>query len=337
MPNPPPLCIGLPVHNGGAYLSAALESLLGQSFGDFTVVVSDNASVDATPDICQDFARRDRRLVYTRVQANIGAGPNFNRVFHFCRSPLFKWMAHDDLLAPDALAQLIAALNRHPDAVLAHSRPALVGECGRPLAVDEEGRVLDRHGRPFHRLEPAHLAEGEQASRRFAEVLRRMNWGNAVFGIIRADCLARTHLHGSYYEADRVLLAELALLGRFVQLDEAVMIKRCHAGVSVLKSYRDQARMIDPAVVPGPKGLRLRIGYVRALAIGRLGWRQRLACALVVLRVSLRNRVSRRLLPWLRQRLSRRGNAPPDGRDALTAPPAIPIPGKGEPTRATRR
>ncbi|MGE5516141.1 MAG: glycosyltransferase family 2 protein [Bacteroidota bacterium] len=298
----PPLCVGLPVHNGGTYLAEALDSLLGQSLGDFQVIVSDNCSTDATPDICLDFARRDRRLVYTRTTANIGAGPNFNRAFSFCSAPLFKWMAHDDMLAPDALARLVQALEHRPDAVLAHSRLMLIDDAGRPLQAARDGRLIEQHGRRFHRLEPPHLAEGARPSHRFGEALRRMNWCTAIFGVIRAEALARTHLHGSYYEADRVLLAELALLGRFVQLDEPVMIKRCHAAVSVLKPYREQARMIDPAVIPGPKGLRLRLGYMRTLSVGRLGLRERLACAMVVVRVALRNRISLRLLTWARDR-----------------------------------
>ncbi len=312
MAHPPPLCIGLPVHNGGTYLGAALDSLLAQSYGDFQIMVSDNASTDATPDICLDFARRDRRLIYTRTRENIGAGPNFNRVFGLSRSPLFKWMAHDDMLAPDALKQWTSVLAERPDVVLAHSSLALVDDAGRPLATTRDGRVMDHRGRPFHRLEPPHLAEGDRPSHRYGEALRHMNWCTAIFGVIRADALARTHLHGSYYEADRVLLAELALLGRFVQLDAPLTIKRCHSGVSVLKPYREQARMINPRVIPGPKGVRLRLGYLRTLTVGRIGLLERLACAAVVLRVSLRNRLSLRLLTWTRQR-ARQPLQPPAG------------------------
>ncbi|MBC7953085.1 MAG: glycosyltransferase family 2 protein [Rhodospirillaceae bacterium] len=296
----PPLCVGLPVYNGEAYLPAALDSLLSQSFGDFQIVVSDNASTDATAEICRDFAAHDPRLRYTRTTRNMGAGPNFNRVFTFCQSPFFKWMAHDDMLAPWALERMMAALADQPKAVLVHSRLDLVEDGGQRLPISTDGRVLDCHGRPFHRLEPPHLAEGSRPSQRFAETLRRMNWCTAIFGVMRAEALRQTHLHGSYYEADRVLLAELALLGRFIQLDEPVMIKRCHAGVSVLKPYTEQARMIDPAVAPLPKGLRLRMGYARTLTVGSLTWRERMACAMAVLRVSLRNRLSLRLISWLR-------------------------------------
>ncbi len=296
----PPLCIGLPVYNGEQFLPAAMESLKAQSFKHFEVVISDNASTDATGNIAQEFARMDTRFRYSRCERNIGAGPNFNRVFSFCRSPFFKWMAHDDMLAPLALEKMMRALDREPNTVLAHSVLRLIDENERKLAVSIDGRVLDAHGRPFHRLEPAHLAEHGGPADRFGEALRHMNWCTAVFGVIRADALARTHLHGSYYEADRVLLAELALLGRFVQLDDPLMIKRCHGGVSVLKSFEEQARMIDPAVAPLPKGVRLRMGYLRALSVGRISLAERLACALVVARVALRNPLSLRLLSWLR-------------------------------------
>ncbi|CAA7625391.1 glycosyltransferase [Magnetospirillum sp. UT-4] len=316
MPAIPTLCIGLPVRNGEAFLAEALDSLLAQSFRDFEITISDNASTDRTPDICQRYARLDRRIRYSRNGRDIGAGPNFNRAFRGCRSPWFKWMAHDDMLAPGALDRLLEAAGRD-GVVLAHSRIALVDDGGAPLPVLPGGRLTDRRGRPFHAPEPPHLAEGPDPAVRFAEALRHMNWCTAVFGVIRADALARTHLHGSYYEADRVLLAELALLGRFVQLDEPLLVKRCHEGVSVLKSYAEQARMIDPALPPWPKGVRLRLGYLKALAVEGPRPATRLACAGTVLRVSLRNRLSRRLQALLR----RSPSLPPGYRPERTRPP----------------
>lgn len=298
----PPLCIGFPVYNGETFLPQALESLLTQSFGDFEVIISDNCSTDSTAEICRRFERFDRRVRYVRNAANIGAGPNFNRVFRYCRSPFFKWMAHDDMLAPDCLRRLIQVLDGDDGVVLAHSRLKLVDETDLPLPIRPDGRVCDRLGRLFHVIEPPHLAEGPDAPGRFADALRRMNWCTAIFGIMRTDALKRTHLHGSYYEADRVLLAEMALLGRFRQLDEALFLKRCHSGVSVLKPYKEQARMIDPAVWPGPRGLRLRLGYAATLSIGDLSPSERLACALTVLRVTLRSRLTKSLLRWTRHR-----------------------------------
>ena len=93
----PRLSIGLPVYNGERLLPQAIECLLAQSFGDFEIVIGDNASTDRTQEICHDYVRRDPRIRYVRHEHNLGAVANFNRVFELSTAPLFKWAAHDDL------------------------------------------------------------------------------------------------------------------------------------------------------------------------------------------------------------------------------------------------
>ena len=58
-----PLTIGLPVYNGERFLEQALGSILGQTFADFSLVVSDNASTDGTMEILEAHADRDDRIV----------------------------------------------------------------------------------------------------------------------------------------------------------------------------------------------------------------------------------------------------------------------------------
>ena len=58
--------IGMPVFNGANYVGEAVESILAQTFGDLELVISDNASTDATEQICRDMAARDRRIRYLR-------------------------------------------------------------------------------------------------------------------------------------------------------------------------------------------------------------------------------------------------------------------------------
>ena len=74
----PRLSVGLPVYNGANYLAESLEALLGQSYGDFELIISDNASTDSTPDICQHYAQQDSRIRYFRQPHNIGLAPNHN-------------------------------------------------------------------------------------------------------------------------------------------------------------------------------------------------------------------------------------------------------------------
>ena len=68
----PRLSVGLPVYNGENYLAESLEALLGQSYEDFELIISDNASTDGTADICRRYEKQDSRIRYIRQPRNIG-------------------------------------------------------------------------------------------------------------------------------------------------------------------------------------------------------------------------------------------------------------------------
>jgi len=208
----PRLSIGLPVYNGDRYLAESLDALLGQSYEDFELIISDNASTDGTADICRRYGKRDSRIRYIGQPVNIGLARNHNFVFGQAAGPLFKWASYDDLYARDLLQRCIDALDEDPRVVLAHSWSAL---------VDDAGAVTTLLEYP--------LATGSlRAPDRFSSVLFA-NGGDDVYGIVRADVLRRTALHGSYHHADRVITAEFALHGPFHQVPEWLYFRRDHA------------------------------------------------------------------------------------------------------------
>ena len=106
MPAHPRVSIGLPVYNGELFLENALDSILSQTYSDFELIISDNASDDKTEEICRSYAARDKRVRYSRNAHNLGAAPNYNRVYHLARGRYFKWASHDDVLAPEFLISL---------------------------------------------------------------------------------------------------------------------------------------------------------------------------------------------------------------------------------------
>src|SRR5271165_6740325 len=126
----PRLSIGLAVYNGENYLAGSLEALLGQSYEDFELIISDNASTDGTAGICRRYLNQDSRIRYICQPRNIGAAPNHNFVVGQARGELFKWASHDDLYARDLLKCCVDALDEHPHIVLAHSWTALVDGSG---------------------------------------------------------------------------------------------------------------------------------------------------------------------------------------------------------------
>ena len=101
----PRVSIGLPVYNGANWLPETIDSILGQTYSNFELVISDNASTDTTQEVCEGYALRDARVRYERLPENLGAAFNYNRVFERSVAPYFKWAGHDDLLDPAYLVR----------------------------------------------------------------------------------------------------------------------------------------------------------------------------------------------------------------------------------------
>lgn len=93
----PKVSIGMPVYNGEKFLREALDSLLAQTFDDFEIIISDNASVDNTPKICLEYVSSDARVSYVRQELNIGAIANFKYVLNMAKGEFFMWAAADDV------------------------------------------------------------------------------------------------------------------------------------------------------------------------------------------------------------------------------------------------
>jgi glycosyltransferase involved in cell wall biosynthesis len=204
----PRLTIGLPVYNGEAYLAESLDALLGQSYEDFELLISDNASTDGTAGICQRYLRQDPRVRYVRQPRNIGAAPNHNYVFQHGRGELFQTAAHDDLYARDLIKRCVDVLDEDPRIVLAYSWSA---------AIDTAGSV--------NPVECPVATDAPQAPERFRSMLFD-GWIDALFGVVRREVLLRIAPHGSYHFADRTFVTELALNGPFYQVPDYLYFRR---------------------------------------------------------------------------------------------------------------
>jgi glycosyltransferase involved in cell wall biosynthesis len=206
--------IGMPVFNGEPLIARAIESILQQSFGDFRLVVLDNASTDGTGEIVRAYARQDPRVEYLRNQCDLGAAANFNAVCALSASEYFKWAAHDDEIRSDYLQKCVAALDADASAVLAHSYVE---------RIDDGGAALGSYD-PL----PAAVGSPDPLQRFRARVLYR-GWCTEIFGLIRAHQLAGTMMIGAFPASDLSLITELCLRGRFIIIPEPLFLHRSHA------------------------------------------------------------------------------------------------------------
>jgi glycosyltransferase involved in cell wall biosynthesis len=288
----PKLAVGLPVYNGERFVGRAIEAYLGQTFGDFDLVVCDNASTDATEAICRGYAARDARVKYHRNETNLGAAPNFNKTFHLARpTAYFKWTAADDEYAPTYLQRCVEQLDRDPTVVLAHTAARVIDAGGNTIPVvggpdDAKApydagvagghagavalRWADLYDRPGRRLDSFSAAE------RFHDVVVRTRRCMEIWGVIRRKPLERTTLHESFYGTDKVILVSLALAGRFALIGDPLYYRRHHeASSDSIKSVREREAWMDTRRAAAPKAANPRVrclrGYHRALVHAGLG------------------------------------------------------------------
>lgn len=207
------IAVGMPVYNGEPYLEQAIRSVLRQTFDDFQLIISDNASTDRTGEVCRDYALKDQRIFYTRNKVNIGAANNYNHVFRLSKSPYFRWFNSDDLCDEKLHQKCFDVMKDNPEVVLAYGQTCLIDENGEIKSFYRDNLNLQQD-KPVDRYIAYHYSVGLT---------------NSIYGLIRAPELGNTMLMGDgSYGADINIVAELSLYGKFYEIPEILFYRRIH-------------------------------------------------------------------------------------------------------------
>lgn len=268
----PRVTVGLPVYNGETFLPEALDSLLGQTYRDFELVISDNSSTDRTARICNLYSARDPRIRYIRQPRNIGLVRNHSFLVDVARGEFFMWASDDDLYGRDLLERCVEVLDRDSDVVLAHCRSVMIDRFRNIVGEFEQRVRVDAPNAPerFHSM----LFDG---------------WEDYTYGLIRTDVLRSLTPRGSYHYADRTLNTELALHGPFHIVPECLFFRREHAGRAPL-TVRSRAAILDPRRTNRFRHPVVRLygeyllGYVRAIRGAPLTPGERRRCYRILMR-----------------------------------------------------
>ncbi|MDH3635817.1 MAG: glycosyltransferase [Gammaproteobacteria bacterium] len=221
--SPAPLVsIGMPVYNGEKFIFEAIDALLAQSFSNFELIISDNASTDRTEEICRDYSSKDERIRFIRQSNNIGGQANFKYVLDEAKADCFMWAAADDSSKPEFIERLYCTLVSNPELVLVMSDVINISEDGLMLGVSE--------------LENIRIGDVKD----HWEKLRWRFFDNpttniyfCIYGLFRTNILRSvqmnykgmvTHLAGS----EIPFLAQIALKGKVASIPESLKIYRKH-------------------------------------------------------------------------------------------------------------
>jgi glycosyltransferase involved in cell wall biosynthesis len=216
----PAVSVVMAVCNAEPWLVEAVDSVLGQTFGDFELIAIDDGSVDATPAILKSY--RDPRLrVITQHQS--GQTPALNHGLRVARGALIARMDGDDVCLPERFARQVAFLKAHPEVGLlgtACREISASGEVLRTITPPSDDRALRR---VLIRLNP--FTHSSMMFRR--SVLEESGWYDERFIVAQ----------------DYDLWLRMSGLTRLASLDEPLVLRRLAPGQ--LSSARDTTRIHD--------------------------------------------------------------------------------------------
>ena len=205
----PILTIGMPVFNEQNYIAKAIESLLAQTYKDFILIISDNASTDRTPKISNYYAAQDNRIIYIRHSKNRGAFFNFKCVLEKAKTPFFMWASGHDMWHPQFIEKLLPLLQKE--------NLVLVYPQSREIKIDgTEGEIYEDDYTTVNIDKPAE---------RYLHFLKRVAKCNIIHGIWRTDVLKNCWLK-PIISYDVLLLLDASFKGKFKQQKEILFFRR---------------------------------------------------------------------------------------------------------------
>lgn len=179
----PHVSVLMPTFNHGNYIGTAIESVLEQTFQDFELIISDNASSDNTQEIITSYLKRDKRIKCFRNQTNVGGHANFNIALRYAsESNHFIVLSSDDWWHPQLLEHLVHIAEKHPNTTLIHSDT---------YRVDEQGKIVNKYSDLWPTMPPI----GEYRS------LRELFLHGCYFNL-NATLVNRTNQKALYSEND---------------------------------------------------------------------------------------------------------------------------------------
>jgi glycosyltransferase involved in cell wall biosynthesis len=224
----PRVSIGMPVYNSERTIEQALDSVLAQTFKDWELHITDNASTDRTEAICRQYAARDSRVHYHRNPQNVGLSGNYTKSFELCRGEYFKWLAGDDALSPELLGDCVAVLDENPNVVMVIPQP----------------KTLEADGSLGDSIFGTRSTWGHTPSERFRQLVDEFAQNNGatagvyMYGLMRSIVTReQTRLIGDYLGADCVIMTEVALAGDIVETRGSSLYMRVGTSAQYMNNW----------------------------------------------------------------------------------------------------
>jgi glycosyltransferase involved in cell wall biosynthesis len=217
--NSPRVTVGLAVYNGEKYIHKAIDSILGQTYKNFDLIISDNNSFDKTVEICESYAKKDSRIKIIKNKVNVGAINNMNNIFYYSvenlpNNEFFNLIAYDDLWDSTYLEKSLEVLKNNDQALLCNASVKV-------LFPDGTTDTNTTEGVRYKSINTLNLSIEE----RFSLLWSTSNWF-IFYGLFRIDKLKNIMPIPVVYGSDLVFATRMVLNGYFASIDERLLFYR---------------------------------------------------------------------------------------------------------------
>jgi len=220
------ISIGLPVFNGEKFLIKKLESLLSQTFTNFELIISDNASSDLTSKICKEFEKNDKRIRYFRQEKTIAPIMNFKYLLDKANSEYFLWTAVDDVLYPEFLEKNIKVIKNNEKVVSSISKMKLFGPTTEYMNSENSNSSLFSriHKKIYQKtgFQNTFPVSGNYENR-IKEYIKNIRHNQVLYGLYRTEQIKKSFVQDSFIGNDTAITFNLLKYGKIYVIDEILM------------------------------------------------------------------------------------------------------------------
>jgi len=204
------LTIGMMVYNEAKYINEAIYSLLAQTYKDFVLIISDNASTDGTSEICKHYTEKDKRIIYIRHNKNMGAFFSFNFILDKINTPFFMFCAGHDKWHSQFIEKLFPIIMGNKE---------LIGVYPLTREINIDGSLGVIH-------QDDYTTQGiESIEQRYLLILKRIIKCNIIYGIWCTSIFKQTRFK-KLISNDVLFLLNASFLGEFKQYKEVLFFRR---------------------------------------------------------------------------------------------------------------
>lgn len=256
----PEIFIGMPVYNGELFIREALNSILNQTYQNWKLLISDDASQDATQNIISEYVKNEPRITYIRQEKNLGLFENFKFTLNKAHSPYFMWAAQDDMWNKDYLTTCINIFQTN-------KKLGLVTTCNE---------TIDSFGRRVLISPWMHKLSGAPSAYQVAKyILEPEGLGkcNLMYGLFKTEVVQATwkaYPQRNTWGQDYIF--SLALIARFnVEVSPEILFKKRLGGFSSPQlALKDRTHQITNLLSGNPKNHMFPLGRFRVYFAGHM-------------------------------------------------------------------